>query len=230
VSSLRIPRPSPATAIALVALFVSLGGTTYAVTALPRNSVGTEQIRNRSVTEKDLAGGSVITSKLADLSVTRRKLGLGAVTADRVAADALTGGQIDESTFSAVPLARDAERAGVAQRAAVADLVERATRADRATTAGSADRATVAEQLARVVTTVEPFIVPDGFFLRDTIACEEGFVAVGGGFILTGAGLPVISESGPAGTGWTLHVEDLIADGDDVPGNAYAVCVAAAGP
>src|SRR5262249_14784608 len=32
------------------ALFVALGGTTYASTSLPANSVGTKQIRNRAVT------------------------------------------------------------------------------------------------------------------------------------------------------------------------------------
>lgn len=36
-------RPSPATVIALIALFVSLGGSAYAALKLPDNSVGTAQ-------------------------------------------------------------------------------------------------------------------------------------------------------------------------------------------
>lgn len=36
--------------IALIALFVALGGTAYAATALPRNSVGTPQLKNYAVT------------------------------------------------------------------------------------------------------------------------------------------------------------------------------------
>ena len=45
-------------AVAYVALFVALGGTSYAATALPRGSVGTRQLRNGSVTPKKLNSGS----------------------------------------------------------------------------------------------------------------------------------------------------------------------------
>src|SRR5436190_12477077 len=44
-------RPSPATVISLVALLVALGGTGYAAVSLPRNSVGTAQIKNEAVTK-----------------------------------------------------------------------------------------------------------------------------------------------------------------------------------
>lgn len=43
-------RPSPALVISLITLFVALGGTTYAATSLPRDSVGTAQIKPRAVT------------------------------------------------------------------------------------------------------------------------------------------------------------------------------------
>lgn len=43
-------RPSPATAIALLALFVSLGGSAYAI-----NKIGTNQIRDGAVTKPKLA-------------------------------------------------------------------------------------------------------------------------------------------------------------------------------
>src|SRR5262249_28945784 len=46
----KLRAPSPALIISLIALFVALGGTTYAATSLPRNSVGTRQIKNRAVT------------------------------------------------------------------------------------------------------------------------------------------------------------------------------------
>ena len=38
--------PSPALVVSLIALAVALGGTGYAVTQLPKNSVGTKQIKN----------------------------------------------------------------------------------------------------------------------------------------------------------------------------------------
>ena len=40
--------------IALIALFVALGGTSYAALNLPAGSVGTPQLKNRSVTASKL--------------------------------------------------------------------------------------------------------------------------------------------------------------------------------
>lgn len=51
----RLRRPSPAMIVALVALFVALGGTGYAALKLPKNSVGTRQIKNHAVTKGKLA-------------------------------------------------------------------------------------------------------------------------------------------------------------------------------
>ncbi len=42
-------RPSPSLVISSIALFVALGGTTYAAVNLPANSVGTKQIKNGAV-------------------------------------------------------------------------------------------------------------------------------------------------------------------------------------
>lgn len=49
--------PSPSLVISLIALFVALGGTSYAaITSLPVNSVGTAQIKNGAVTGAKLNG------------------------------------------------------------------------------------------------------------------------------------------------------------------------------
>lgn len=45
-----------ANALAVVAIFVALGGTSYAAFSLPRNSVGTRQLRNGAVTPPKLNG------------------------------------------------------------------------------------------------------------------------------------------------------------------------------
>ena len=53
-------RPSAATAISLVALFVALSGTGYAAVALaPRNSVGSAQVINGSLKKADLSKATV---------------------------------------------------------------------------------------------------------------------------------------------------------------------------
>jgi hypothetical protein len=52
-------RPSPAFVVACLALFVALGGVSYAATALPRNSVGTSQIQADAVTKSKLSDSAV---------------------------------------------------------------------------------------------------------------------------------------------------------------------------
>jgi hypothetical protein len=49
--------PSPALVISLIALFVALGGTAYAATSLPANSVGTRQLKKGAVTAAKIARG-----------------------------------------------------------------------------------------------------------------------------------------------------------------------------
>jgi hypothetical protein len=45
--------------IAYLALFVALGGTSYAAVSLPANSVGSRQLKNHSVSAKKLDRGSI---------------------------------------------------------------------------------------------------------------------------------------------------------------------------
>lgn len=63
-------RLSYANVVASLALFVALGGTSYAVTALPRNSVGSTQLRTSAVSS----------SKVKDRSLGVRDLSLSART------------------------------------------------------------------------------------------------------------------------------------------------------
>jgi hypothetical protein len=55
--------------IALLALFVAIGGTSYAAVKLPSNSVATKQIKNGQVKGADLAKNSVNSQKVKDLSL-----------------------------------------------------------------------------------------------------------------------------------------------------------------
>ena len=64
-----IERMSYANVIATIALFVALGGTSYAALKLPRNSVGATQIKAGAVGSSELHNRSV---RLSDLSVSAR--------------------------------------------------------------------------------------------------------------------------------------------------------------
>ena len=54
-----LQRPSPALVVACLALIVALGGTGYAAVALPKNSVGTVQLRNQAVTSLKVKDGAL---------------------------------------------------------------------------------------------------------------------------------------------------------------------------
>ena len=62
-------RPSHATIVAYLALFVALGGGAYAVTRPPKNSVTSAAIKNGQVKTNDLGNDSVISSKVKDGSL-----------------------------------------------------------------------------------------------------------------------------------------------------------------
>jgi hypothetical protein len=89
--------------IALLALFVALGGTSYAAVSLPNGSVGTDQLQQGSVTTLKVAPKAITSKRLADGSVVRKKIGDGAVNSKKVAngsllAEDLAAGVLPTST------------------------------------------------------------------------------------------------------------------------------------
>jgi trimeric autotransporter adhesin len=77
---MRFPRPqlNYANVIATIALFVALGGAAIAA-GLPKNSVGSKQLKRGAVTAAKLKRGAVTSGKLAPKAVTAGKLGANAV-------------------------------------------------------------------------------------------------------------------------------------------------------
>jgi hypothetical protein len=67
--NVRLRRPSPAILVALIALFVALGGGAYAAVGVPANSVGTAQLKDRAVTTTKLSDGAVTSRAVADHSL-----------------------------------------------------------------------------------------------------------------------------------------------------------------
>jgi hypothetical protein len=64
MSRFLLRRPSGGTLIAAVALFVALGGTAYAALSLPKNSVGSKQLKNNAVTTSKIKNGAVTAGKI----------------------------------------------------------------------------------------------------------------------------------------------------------------------
>jgi hypothetical protein len=84
---LRLRRPSPAMGVALLALFVALGGVSAAATngLLPNNSVGTSQIKNDSVTRAKIAHQSITGVLIKPGSLTASNFAAGQIPAGRKA-------------------------------------------------------------------------------------------------------------------------------------------------
>jgi len=116
-----VPRPTYANVMSTVAVILALSGTAYAAFSIPKNSVGTKQLKNASVTSSKLHRGAVDGSKVANHS--------------------LTGQQVNAGTLGQVPNAAHATSADstpLASHAASATLAEHATSADTATSAVTA--------------------------------------------------------------------------------------------
>jgi hypothetical protein len=90
-------RPSPAMAVALLSLFVAMGGVGYAAT------IGTGQIKNNSIRTQDLRNNDIRSKDIRNNAVHGRD----------VKGNTLTGSDINESKLGQVPSARVADLAAL---------------------------------------------------------------------------------------------------------------------
>lgn len=125
--SLLNRRPTASTVISCTALFVALGGTSYAAVTLDG-----KDLKNRSVTAA--------------------KIKTRTLTGKQIKNDALTGKQIKESTLGTVPSAGRADNATRAQRADAAGTADHATNAQNAQDAQNAKNAQNAQSAATATT------------------------------------------------------------------------------
>jgi len=166
-----------ANAMATIAVFIALGGTSYAISKLPKNSVGTKQLKKNAVT----------TAKIADQAITAAKIEKGV----------LAGGQITASSPGTV---------SEATHAASADTAGHAASADNADTLGglsAGDFAAAAEIQTPARTVVYDPSPGDPTFHNVTLL-EAGVFQITGecakNFNGSGADFALLSLSGPAGS------------------------------
>jgi hypothetical protein len=84
--------PSPAMVIACAALLIALTGTSIAAVqaTVPKNSVGSAQLKNNAVTSAKIASNAVTAAKIASNAVANAKIAANAVTAAKVQDGSLT--------------------------------------------------------------------------------------------------------------------------------------------
>lgn len=102
-------RPSPALVIAVMALFVSLGGVSYGIA---RNTVGSAQIRNNSIRSRDIRNNDVLSRDIKNGAVFGKDIHRSTISGSRVKKNTLKGANILESTLGIVPSANVANLAG----------------------------------------------------------------------------------------------------------------------
>lgn len=66
---MRIAIPSPAALVAVLALCLATGGVGYAAGSLPKNSVGSKQVKNGALTGKDLKNNSITGADIDERSL-----------------------------------------------------------------------------------------------------------------------------------------------------------------
>jgi hypothetical protein len=149
------PKLSYANVMVTILAFVVLGGgAAYAAFKLPKNSVGTKQIKPNAVTGSKVAPGSL--------------------TGTDVAAGSLTGADVNPASLGTVP---SAANANFATKSGLADYASRTTKADTAAAAENGGHAIIYDEEAQ---TVNPeFIFTNPFFTIDELtlksACVEFF-------------------------------------------------------
>lgn len=115
--------PSPSFAVALLALFIALGGTVYAAA---HGRISGRAIRVRSLPGNRLKPGSVAANRLSPAAL--------AMLRGAQPAGPITGAEVDELSLGQVPEAAHAESADAAQKAVEAETAVNALNAVDATT------------------------------------------------------------------------------------------------
>lgn len=104
-------RLSFANVVSMIALFVALGGTSYAATTLARNSVGKGQIRANAVGKSEAAPNSIGKSEIGTSAVGRGEIATDGVGASEIKKDAIDSDEIADGGLQAADLSAAAKAA-----------------------------------------------------------------------------------------------------------------------
>jgi hypothetical protein len=138
-------RLSFANVVSMIALFVALGGTSYAATTLARNSVGKGQIRANAVGKSEAAPNSIGKSEIGTSAVGRGEIATDGVAASEIKKDAIDSDEIADGGLQAADLSDAAKAAinGVKVHSAVTSAGAQSAGNAKAVTKGAAGIYTV---------------------------------------------------------------------------------------
>ena len=219
-----------ANVLSCTALFIALGGVTYAAT-LGNKSVKTKHLANGAVTAKKLRGGAVTTPKLHNGAVIASKVGAGAIGTTQLADGGVRSGDLGGGVVT-TPKLKDSAVTGtkIASEAVATGQLK-----DGAVT-GAKLAANFLAQLVRNVTYVTGSSGSGSSPAPKTITAECTPSAtpkqvIGGGARIVGANAEIrLIESGPTfnasglAVGWTAAAVDESGAVDPWTLQVHAIC------
>lgn len=197
-----------AVALALLSLFVSLGGVGYAAA-----TIGSRQIKNNSIRGTDIRNGTVASRDIKNRGV----------TGTDVKDDGLTGKDIQESTLGQVPSANAATTATTATTATSAKTADKVN-ANGVDTTAIQNRSVTATKLgpqfveigpAQTLTDDNTGGTANGATVDTSKTCTGlNSTGLGGGVLISGANLstPAVAaqvhvvNAGSTGSGWSTQI------------------------
>jgi len=192
-------RPSPALAIACLALFMALTGSAFAV-GIAKNSVRSAQIVDGTVRTIDLRDNAVNSPKIAPDAVGSEEIAENAVASPEVAQDALTAGDLGAASVASSEVAD--------QSLTAADL---------------APSSVNASELGTVTVRTNSVKVAKGGSGSVTANCAAGEQVLGGGGQPGHFGTEMTS-SRPSGEGWLYQAVNNTGAEESI--TAFALCLA----
>jgi hypothetical protein len=126
-----------------LAVFLAIGGGTFAVAALKKNSVGPKQIEKNAVRASEIKANAARASEVATDAVGNSELGDNSVGGAEAIDNSLTGADVDEGSLGEVPLAASADAREILQ-VPLTRVAPSASGADDAVARGGASRIALA--------------------------------------------------------------------------------------
>lgn len=198
--------PSPSMGVALLALFIALGGSAWAVA-----KVGTKQIKNNAVTTPKIRNSAVTAPKLKAGAVNGSKIATGAVTGPKIASGAVGTGALADLSVTAAKIGPGA--------------VGTEALANQSVTAGKiADGAVGGSKVAITPVFGTPISIPVGASGSATATCPEGKTAVSAGFQANNPHVEVIQQYVAGGNAFVLAISPA-GSPESVQVTAQAVCI-----
>jgi len=208
--------PSPAMVVALLALFVALGGSAWAV-----SKVGTKQIKKNAVTASKIRNNAVTGPKIKNGAVTTPKIKAGAVNGTILANGAVTGTKLGVQSVGPTALADQA----VGPSAIQPDAVGTDALADSAVTAAKLAAGAVGGSNVSITTVNgSPVTIPVGTSEIVMASCPEGKTAVSSGY-QANSGEVLIYQNYVAGGNALIYAASPVGSSGGVQVTAQAVCI-----